>query len=108
MPGLTPLFGHFTPSQRSLFKGFGTDAADVAMTTGSIVEDLGVVEDIGTGEIAGLIEAFADTFLLQTAEEGLHHGIVPAITTPAHAGLQIVLSAEAPLALAARLCPWSK
>lgn len=40
------------------------------MTTGSIAEDLDVVEDIGTGEIAGFINGLADTFLLQAAEEG--------------------------------------
>lgn len=39
------------------------------MTAGSIVEHLDVVEDIGSGELAGFVDSFLDPFLFQRAEE---------------------------------------
>jgi len=61
--------GHAAASRRGLFEGFGTDAAQVAMTAGTIVEDLDVVEHVGASELAGLVDAVADAFLFQAAEE---------------------------------------
>src|SRR4051812_41475944 len=39
--------GHGGASRRSPFEGLGTDAAEVAMATDSIVERLDVIEDVG-------------------------------------------------------------
>lgn len=39
------------------------------VTTLSIVEDLDVIENIGTCEVACLINAFSDVFLSQAAEK---------------------------------------
>ena len=39
------------------------------MPAGSIVKHLDVIEDVGTGELAGFIDALAHALLLQTAEE---------------------------------------
>ena len=41
--------GQGVASRRSPFKGLGTDAAQVIVATGSIVERVEVVEDVGTG-----------------------------------------------------------
>jgi hypothetical protein len=42
----------------------------MAVTAGSIVEDLDVVEDVGAGEFAGFVNALAYALFLQAAEEG--------------------------------------
>ena len=60
------------------------------MASRSVIEDLDVIEDIGTGELTGFVDAFADSFLFQATEEGFGYRIIPAITTPTHAGFQIV------------------
>jgi hypothetical protein len=39
------------------------------VAAGSIVEDLDVVEDIGTRQLAGLVDALAEALLLQTTEK---------------------------------------
>ena len=61
---------HAGASRRGLFEGLGTDPAQVAVAASSIVEDLDVVEHIGARELAGLVDPFANAFLLQAAEEG--------------------------------------
>lgn len=50
-------------SRRRLFKGVGTDAAQMAMAADSVVEDLDVIEDIGARQVAGLIDALPNAFL---------------------------------------------
>lgn len=67
----------------------------MAVTAGTVVEDLDVVENISPGQLPGLVDTLADPFLFQAAEEGLCDCIVPAVATPAHAGLRVVLAAEA-------------
>ncbi len=66
----------------------------MTVATLSIVEDLDVVEDIDTGQVTGFVDAFADAFLFQTAEEGLGHSVAPTISSSAHAGRQSVGTAE--------------
>jgi hypothetical protein len=61
----------------------------------SIVEDLDVIENIGASEISCFVDAFADAFFFKAAEEGLGHHVIPAISAPAHAGQQVVGTAEA-------------
>lgn len=62
----------------------------MAVTAIPIVKDLDVVKDIRPCQIASLVDAFLDTLLLQAAEEGFGHRVVPAIATSAHAGLQLM------------------
>ena len=50
-------------SCRGAFERLGTDAAQMAVTAGSVVEHLNVIEDVGSGQISGFVDAFADTFL---------------------------------------------
>lgn len=69
--------------------------AQMAMAPCPIVEDFDVIEDVGTGQVAGFVDALANAFLFQAAEEGLSHGIVPAVAAPTHARLQTVRLAEA-------------
>jgi len=78
-PGLTPLVG---------------------MASGAIVEHLDIVQDVGPRQVAGFVDALADTLLLQAAEEGFGNGIAPAIATPAHAEHESMRLAE-PLPLIA-------
>jgi hypothetical protein len=51
------------------------------MTAGSIVEPINVVGQIVHRQLSVLVDLLLNPFLLQTAEEGLHDGIVP--QTPA-------------------------
>src|ERR1700743_286092 len=88
--GLPRDLRHFAASRRHAFKRIGTDAAEMGMATGAIVEDLDVVKDIGATPTAGFVDTFADAFFLQAAEERLGDGVVPAVATPAHARLQMV------------------
>jgi hypothetical protein len=75
----------------------------MTVAPGSIVKDFDVIEDIGPGQIPGFIDAFADTLLLQAAEERFGHRIVPTISTAAHARFKVVGFAEAAPVVAAVL-----
>lgn len=61
--------GQVPASRRGGFERLGTDAAEMAVTTGTVVEHFDVVEHIGSGEVAGFVDPFADAFLFQAAEE---------------------------------------
>lgn len=39
----------------------------MGMTTGSIVKDFDVIEDVGARQIAGLVDTFSHALLFQTA-----------------------------------------
>ena len=58
----------------------------MTVSAAPIVEDLDVIENIGTGEISCFVDAFADAFFFQTAEEGFGYRVIPAISAPAHTG----------------------
>lgn len=61
-----PRFGrHFPASRRGGFERLGTDAANMTMAAGSVVEDLDIIEDVGAGEVSGFIDTFSNAFLLQ-------------------------------------------
>ena len=94
--GLTRLRRHSRPSRRGLLEGLGAYVAEMAVLTISIVEDFDVIEDFGAGQIAGLVDALSDPFLLQAAEKRFGHGIVPTVAAPTHARLQVVSGTEAP------------
>lgn len=55
--------GQTPASCRGAFERLGTDAAQMAVTAGSVVEHLDVIEDVGPGHIPGFIDAFTDPFL---------------------------------------------
>jgi hypothetical protein len=48
--------GQAGASRGGALKRLGTDAAKMAVATGSIVKGLDVIEDIGTGEVTGFVE----------------------------------------------------
>ena len=75
----------------------------MAVATDAIVEHVNVIGDLGRGDISSLVDSFLDPFLLQTAEEGFCHGVIPAVSTPAHTGLQMMCLAEAPPRITAKL-----
>jgi len=62
------------------------DATQEAVTASSIVEELDVVEDVGTRELASFVDTFSHALFFQTTKEGLH-SVIPAVAAPAHAGL---------------------
>lgn len=51
----------------------------MAVTAGSVVEHLNVIEDVGPGQFPGFVDAFADPFFFQAAEERFRYGVVPAM-----------------------------
>lgn len=75
------------------------------MSALSIVEHFDVIEDIGTGQFACFVDAFLNPLFLQTAKERFDDGVVPAVTAPAHAGFEVMLSAESEPVVAAVLRP---
>ena len=81
---------------RHRFKCFRTDPAQMAVSTGAIVEHFDVLVDLGIGQIPSPVDAFLDPFLLQTAKEGFGHGVIPTVATPAHTGFKMMDTAEAP------------
>jgi hypothetical protein len=75
---------------------FGADAAKVAVTPSAIVECIDVVSDVRQRGVTARVDPLLDALLLQAAEEGLDHGIVPAVALAAHARLEVIGAAEAP------------
>lgn len=65
-----------------------------------VVEQFDVVEYIGPLQIPRFINPLADTLLFQTAKERLRHGIIPAVSSPAHAWIQVIGFAETPPVIA--------
>src|SRR5690606_977145 len=62
---------------------------------GGIVEHLDVVEHILSGFTPRSIGPASDAFALEQVEEALSHGIIVAVSAPAHGVNQIVVSQEA-------------
>ena len=58
IPSLTP----------RCFRTPRTDAAEIAMAAGSIVERLDIIEDVGSGEIAPFVDAFSDALFFRLLE----------------------------------------
>ena len=52
-------------SRRGLFKGLRTDAAEMTVALGRVIEDFNVIEDISPGQIPGFIDAFSNPFFFQ-------------------------------------------
>ena len=82
-----------------------THAAQMTMTARLIVERVDIIGDVGQRQRSVLVDLLSDPFLLQTTEEGLDHGIVPAVPLPTHARLQVVRAAKTPPRVAAELRP---
>ncbi len=61
-----------------------TDAAEMTVATGSIVEGLDVVSDVGVRKLAVLVDLFLDPFLLQASEERLGDGIDAPMSSRPH------------------------
>lgn len=83
----------FTLSRHRL-EGLWADASQMAMPSSPIVEGIDVIRDVCDRQLAILVDMLLDLFLLQTAEEGLGDGVIPAVPSPAHAGDQTVRLAE--------------
>jgi len=66
----------------------------MAVSPCSIVEHLDVFEDVCLGEVACSVDVFSNALLFQATEERFSNGIVPAVTTAAHAGVELVCFAE--------------
>lgn len=68
----------------------GAHTSQVAVATGSIVERRDVASNVGQRELSVPVDLPIDPFLLQAAEEGLGHRVVPAVVFPAHPRLEVV------------------
>ncbi len=75
----------------------------MTVAPGPVVEHFNVIEDIRPGQISSFIDAFSDTLFFQRTEERFGYGIIPTVTTPAHARYQVVGPAEALPVIAAVL-----
>lgn len=63
--GLSRVLGRFPASRNDLFfEGLGADVAQMGVAAGSSVDNLDVVEHIGTRKITGFVDSFADTLAL--------------------------------------------
>jgi hypothetical protein len=65
------------------------------MPSGGIVERVDVFCDLGASDRAILVYPFLDVLLLQTAKERFRNGIIPTISSTAHARDQPIRSTEA-------------
>ncbi len=73
------------PQNEAISKASGLTPPNVAVTSSSIIERLDVIKDIGSCQVSGFIYALLDTLLFQAAEERFGNGVIPAVTTTAHA-----------------------
>ena len=60
--------GQIPASRCGAFERLGTDAAQITVTAGPVVERFNIVEHIGPDDIPGFVDAFADAFFFQIAE----------------------------------------
>src|SRR6185369_14561561 len=72
------------------FELLRTETAQMAVAAGSIVEGIDVGGDIGDRQVSVLVDLLLDPLLLEAPEEGLGDGVVPAVTLPAHARLEMM------------------
>lgn len=55
----------FVSSRLGLFKGLRTDAAEMTVAPGPVVEHFNVIEDIRPGQIPSFVYSLPDTFFFQ-------------------------------------------
>ncbi len=65
MNGLTHDSRQILSSRRDLFKGPRTNAGEMTVAPGPVIEDFNVIEDIGPGQIPDFMDAFSDPFFFQ-------------------------------------------
>lgn len=68
----------------------GPDPAKVAVSSAAVIENLDVIRDVRQCELASGVDAFLDALLFQAAPKRLRHGIIPAISLPAHARFEMI------------------
>lgn len=64
------------------------------MASNPVIEHFDVVEHIRLGQVAGFVDPLSDAFLFQTTEKRLGNGVIPAVASPAHAGVEVMGTAE--------------
>jgi hypothetical protein len=79
----------------------------MAMAPGPIVKDFNVIEDIGPGQIPGLVDALADALLFQTAEERFGDRAATSLGTAATCNEENNCTKLTPKELNYRAFPWS-
>jgi hypothetical protein len=78
------------------FELLGAYPTEMTVSTSSIVERLNVVRNLCLRDFSVLEDSLLDQLFLETPEEGFRHGIVSAISSSAHARLEIIGSTKAP------------
>ena len=72
-----------------------TNAPEVLMPPGSIVERCNVFRQLSLRVLTVLEDSLLDPFLIQTGEEGFRDSVIPTIAPSAHARLQTIGLAKA-------------
>ncbi len=65
-------------------EGLRTDAAEMTVASGPVVEHFNVIEDILPGHITCYIYVFPEPFFFQRTEERFGHRIIPAVAAKWH------------------------
>ena len=79
---------------RHCFKRLRTYTAKMAVSTGAIIEHLDVIVDLGIGDSTSLVDSLLDPLLFHATNERLGHGVIPAVSPPAHTGRTMMRMAE--------------
>ncbi len=79
-----------SPRLVSRFELLRTQTAQMTVAAGSIVEGIDLGGDVGDRQVSVLVDLLLDPLFLQTTEEGLGDGVVPAVALPAHTRLEVI------------------
>lgn len=90
-------------SRRLTFEGLLTKAAEMTVTTRTIIENFDIVKDIGACHFARFVDSFSYPFFLKATKDAFGNSIVPTVSAAAHAGLEIMSFAKAFEVIAAEL-----
>ena len=82
------------------FEHFRAHATDVAVTPRPIVRRFNVVCDVLRPILSVFVNMLLDPFLLKTSEKRFSNSVVPAVSTTAHAGHEMMGFAEPPPGIA--------
>jgi hypothetical protein len=76
------------------FELYRRQVAGGVVTPLGVVEHLDVIEDVGSGSIAGRVDLATDSLSLEKLEEALGDGVVVTVAAPTHAAHEVVIAQE--------------
>lgn len=96
----------FTDMLRPVRRGFKclwTDPAQMTVSTAAIIEGVDVVVDFRRSNLPGRVNSLLDPLLLQAGKKGFGHRVIPAVSTSTHTRFKMMVIAEAPPRVVAKL-----